>query len=127
MAFVQKMGDLVIACGMAVKDGEFREVGNGIPLGKFTIVCGNKPGTEEGRFVDCQAWRRNAGAAAGIRKGDTVFAIGRVETREHEGKSYSNLVCDWYNVLPNMSPAEFSSSAATFTDMMECSDGELPF
>ena len=127
MAFVQKMGDLVIACGMAVKDGEFREVGNGIPLGKFTIVCGNKPGTEEGRFVDCQAWRRNAGAVASIRKGDTVFAIGRVETREYEGKSYSNLVCDWYNVLADTAPTGSAYPSATFSEEMDCSDRELPF
>lgn len=136
MTFVQKLSnDLIMVCGMATRDGEYKVVGDKqTPLGKFSIAAGKKPNSDETRFVDCQAWQRNAAYAGSVLKGDTVIAIGRIESREHDGKTYHTLTCDWVNIMRQLgvptaqpNPLAGNSSSDGYMDALADADGDLPF
>lgn len=138
MAFVYKLpgSDLIMACGQAGQDGEYKHIGEKqTPVAKFSLACGTKPNSSETRWVECQAWQRNAAYAGSVQKGDTVFAIGRIESREYNGKTYHTLTCDFVNIMRQLGvpyspgvPLASSSSDEGFADALAaCNDGELPF
>lgn len=138
MAFVYKLpnSDLIMACGQAGQDGEFKTIGEKqTAVAKFSLACGTKPNSTETRWVECQAWQRNATYAASVQKGDTVFAIGRIESREYNGKTYHTLTCDFVNIMRQLSvpftssaPLASNSADAGFMDALaDTDDGDLPF
>ena len=118
-----------MAVGQATMDGEYKTVGEKqTPLAKFSIACGKK---EDGstRFANCQAWGRNAALAGSVVKGETLFCLGTIESREYEGKTYYTLVCDYVGTMRSSAPSfsEMKPAAETFADACDASDGELPF
>lgn len=114
-----------MAVGVATRDAQYRTVGEKqTPVTSFSLACGKRPDTTT-IFVECKAWRNLATYASVIRKGAAVCAIGKIEEREYNGKTYKDLVCDWMNVAGAPGPA---STPPTFSEMMDAdTDGELPF
>ena len=92
-----KIGNGVFVTGRAMKDAILRRVGE-----KDTAVASwgmivDKRG-DDAVFVDCKAWYELGEYSGQIRKGDSVLAVGRIEEREHNGKTYRDLVCDFVSV-----------------------------
>lgn len=136
---LQKLAnDYWLVTGTATKDAEIRSVGEkATPLCEWSVAAGKRQDTTT-IFVSAKAWRRLASCASGIRKGDAVCMIGQIEEREYNGKTYSNLVCEWLNVASRPGAAGFGNSRPAsdgspqapqppaYSDLRDA-DGELPF
>lgn len=68
-----------------------------IHITQFSLAVGKRKDTTT-IFANCKAFGRLADKISGIQKGDSVLCIGRVESREYNGKTYSDLICDWVSV-----------------------------
>lgn len=87
----------VMVCGKLPKDAELRTVGEkNSSLLSFGLAVGERDegGTKTTVWANVQAWHERARKYAGLKKGDTVMVIGKLDVREHEGKTYKNLVAD---------------------------------
>lgn len=92
-----KLGEMVLVTGTACKNAEYKEVGaKSTPMATFSLACGKNKDTTT-IFASCKAWRKLAGYARLIEKGDSVIAIGTIEEHEYEGKQYKTLICEWLN------------------------------
>jgi hypothetical protein len=124
-----KVGDSVLVAGNAVRDAEYKLVGEkNSPMCLFSLAVGKREDTTT-IFVNCKAWRNNADYAAGIRKGDSVMAIGKIEEREYNDKTYKTLVADWLNYIGESAVTAVVISKAESAGFAELpdDDGELPF
>ena len=129
-----KIGELTIVAGYASKDAELKHVGaNDTPLCEFSLIVGKKP-DGKGAFANCKAWRGLGEYASGIQKGDTVCVVGRTESREYNGKTYTDLIADWLNITgkggttaPVISPSGKPFPKGTTFSEIEDAEGELPF
>lgn len=124
----------ILVTGVVTRDASYRYVGaKNTPVCSFSVAAGKRKDTTT-IFVEMKCWRALARYASLVRKGDSVCAIGSIEEREYNGKTYKNLVCDWLNVVtPSMqgaSPApQVPADApvpAGFSELSDA-DGELPF
>lgn len=89
----------IAVSGKAIKDAEYKIVGaKNSPIASFTINAGKRKDTTT-IFINCKAWWGLGDYAANIKKGDAVYAIGKVEDREYNGKTYSDLSCEWLNFV----------------------------
>lgn len=144
-----KIGDMIIAAGVAGKDAELKRVGDSdIPVCEFGISVGKKADGSGNIFANCKAWRSLGEYASHIKKGDSVCVVGRLESREYNGKTYHTLVADWLNIAgerkavqeiaPNGIPyhpaTTFESSGSftgrppsTFSELDNGDDKGLPF
>ena len=126
-----KIGELTIVIGNATKDAEMKLVGEKqTPVTSFGLAVGKRQDTTT-IFANCKAWRHLATYASGIRKGDTVIVSGKIETREWNGKEYTDLNAEWLNVLPKIATMQdpFTQLADKADQFEELEDdgGELPF
>jgi single-stranded DNA-binding protein len=127
-------GSIMIA-GMCARDAEIKFVGeNQSRMCTVGVAVGKRPTNEPGGksetvWCNLKAWHSLASILALARKGDSVFAIGRLEKREHNGKTYTDLVAEYLSV------ASINCAAASAATMMPPEDqfseadddGELPF
>jgi single-stranded DNA-binding protein len=133
MALIKLHDDIYLAAGNATKDAELKHVGEkNTALGKFSIAAGKRKDTTT-IFLDIAAWRNLADYAAGVCKGDSVCAIGRMESREYNGKTYHTLNADWLNVVGKVertggsySESELPPAVTTFAELSD-SESDLPF
>jgi len=123
-----KIGELTIVIGNATKDAEVKTVGEKKSLvASFGLAIGKRQDTTT-IFANCKAWRHLATYASGIRKGDTVIVAGKFESREWEGKTYTDLTAEWLNVLPKIAMQDPFTQIADKADEFDDSDsGQLPF
>lgn len=126
-----KIGELTIVIGNATKDAEMKLVGEKqTPVTSFGLAVGKRQDTTT-IFANCKAWRHLAAYASGIRKGDTVIVAGKIETREWNGKPYTDLNAEWLNVLPKIATvtqdpfAQLADKAESFDELDD--SGQLPF
>jgi hypothetical protein len=128
---IGKVDSGYIASGSLSRDPEMKTTTTGKYVSEFSIIAGKKPdGTT--RFVNCKAWNDLAQAAASLRKHDSVMVAGRLDSREYNGKTYSDLVCDWIGQsIGGCSPATHGGAPTaqpaepTFTELAD--ESELPF
>ena len=96
--------NMAIVSGYAIKDAELKHVGaKDSALCEFCLNVGKRKDTTT-IFANCKIWYENAHYAANIQKGDMVLAAGRLESREYNGKTYTDLICDYVDFVPK--PAE---------------------
>lgn len=103
-----------IICGFVAKDSEMKTSQNGKTYTKWSVKVGEKaPETEGGRskaiWTNCIAWHDIARLAGTICKGDSVLAVGKIETSEYEGKTYKTLNCEYISI---MAKAQRNSNSA---------------
>lgn len=84
-----------------------------IHITQFSLAVGKRKDTTT-IFVNCKAFGRLADRISGIQKGDSVLCIGRVESREYNGKTYSDLICDWVGVSGTGVSQDASSHTTSF-------------
>lgn len=124
----QKTG---LICGRAAKDGQIYATQSGKEVGSVSVPAYDKQdGTTA--WLTVKGWGHWARLLANVRKGDSVFAVGRVESHDYEGKTYNDLVADYVCVSAStagQTPAQSAYAAPVptdnFTEIED--DGELPF
>lgn len=129
-------GSFMVA-GFVARDAEMKTTQSGKTLTTWGVAAAKTQtadGKWETKWTNCQAWHDTARAAANIRKGDTVLCIGRLETNEYNGKTYKNLVVDFFCKMPAATQAAVPQAGADVSaesDLAEfeeiLSDGDLPF
>lgn len=112
----------------ASKDGELRTTNSGKEVGSVSVPAYDR---EDGTtaWITVKGWGHWARLLAYAHKGDSILAIGHIESREYEGKNYYDLVADYVCVSSSTAeqrPASASSAANSFVEVGE-DDGELPF
>ena len=73
----------VVLVGNLTRDPELRHTPQGTAVTRFSVAVNERISTKQGEqekthYVDAQAWRELAEAAAELKKGDGVFLIGRL-------------------------------------------------
>ena len=118
---------LVIA--RATCDGDIRTTGTGKEVGSISVrAYSRKDGTAA--FLTVKGWGKLAREFSVMVKGDTVVAAGRLETREYNGKTYTDLVADyvWTTEPTPHFPVQSGGVDVSAADFKEEDDpGELPF
>ena len=113
----------------ATCDGGMRITSSGKEVGSISVrAYGRKDGTAA--FLTVKGWGHLARQLSVMVKGDRVIAAGRLESREYNGKTYTDLIADY--VWPTEKESHFpiqggvNVPAADFAEIGE-EDGELPF
>lgn len=123
-----------IICGFVARDSEMKTSQNGKTYTKWSVKVGEKPleaegGRSEAIWTNCIAWHDIARLASTIHKGDTVLAVGKIETSEYEGKTYKTLNCEYISIMAkvqaNSSSAPEHNVLAEYEEIL--SDGNIPF
>lgn len=133
----------VMVAGYVPRDAEYKTVGDkGSSLTKFSVKVGEKPSVNvneraEAVWCRCTCWHTVARASADIRKGDSVLAIGRLESHEYtdkntgEVKTGTELVCEYVSVMRDRpaepAAAEYAAGISGDFAEMNGNDDDLPF
>lgn len=120
-----------LIAGRAAKDGQIYATQSGKEVGSVSVPAYDKQdGTTA--WLTVKGWGHWARLLANVRKGDSVFAVGRVESHDYEGKTYNDLVADYVCVsarTAGQATAQNSYAAPApadnFAEIED--DGELPF
>jgi single-stranded DNA-binding protein len=123
-----KIGDGVMACGNATRDGEFKLLGEkNTPNCKWGMAVG-KDADDNTVFVNCEAWGRLANHAAEIKKGDPVLVFGQIRSHEYNGKTYHTLVADFVHFIGSTTEKrQEMQQAEPQDDFFPVDDMDLPF
>ena len=125
---------LVIA--RATKDGQRYSTKDGKPIGKTTIIpYTRKDGSPV--FLDIVAFGSTAADVSMTAKGDRIIVAGRINEREYNEKSYTDLLVDYFQNLSakeRITPQEqernlndLTNTLGGFAEVDPVDDGELPF
>ena len=125
----------VIVAGACGRDAEIKYIGERqTPKATVSVAVGKRKdgdGDNLTIWANVVAWRGLADVLAGARKGDAILAIGRVSTREYNGKTYSDLNADFVSIASIAQQAKQAQQPAPQGDPMtgleEVEDDELPF
>ena len=114
----------VMVQGTCIKDAEFFIRGEkNTHITRFSLSIGKSKDTTT-IYANCKAFGKMADIASGIKKGDSVLAIGKQQSREHNGKTYTDLMCDWIGFAGQ--DLELPARPAPHADGDD-TDNDLPF
>ena len=82
--------------GSVSRGAELKNTQNGKVFAKFSVKAGKRE-DDSWVYVNCKAWGPLAGYCADLRKDDPFIGVGRIDSREYDGKTYTDLVLDWCN------------------------------
>ena len=132
----------VMVQGICTKDAEFAIRGEkNTRITTFSLAVGKNKDTTT-IFANCKAFGKLADIAAGVHKGDSVLAVGRTQSREYNGKTYTDLMCDWIGYAgmlcelpaapaPSSAPSHPAPTYGQQIDLRDYSaddsDDDLPF
>lgn len=118
-----------LLAGRAAKDGEMLVTRSGNEVGSVSVPAYEKSdGTTA--WLTVKGWGHWAKVVASARKGDAILAVGRIDSRDYEGRTYNDLVVDYVCVSHSTAGTAAASSGvpASADDFAEIEDdGELPF
>lgn len=125
----------VIICGFVARDSEMKTSQNGKTYTKWSVKVGERPPNNPGErgeavWANCIAWHDIARAAGAIKKGDSVLAVGRIETSEYEGKTYKTLNCEFLNIMGKTAQSQASATSnqdSAFADFEDIIGDDTPF
>lgn len=119
-----------IVAGAASKDGEIKVFDSGKRVGSVSVIAYHRQdGTAV--FITVKAWGDSAPAVGRLEKGDRFLAAGRIETRDSNGKTYTDLTADLFLTEKKAAPfipagAPVDVSADGFDEVSDDPE-ELPF
>ena len=130
-----KQKETGLFAGIVSQDGELKQTQNGKEFGSASVRAFNrKDGTAA--FMTIKSFGDYARLIANLRKGDHILCAGVVESREYNGKTYTDMLVDFIMAADAMpaapSPEENRAEltkrmdSAGFSEMMD-GDSELPF
>ena len=122
--------------GLVSQDGELKQTQNGKEFGSASVRAFNrKDGTAA--FMTIKSFGDYSRLIANLRKGDRILCAGTVESREYNGKTYTDMLVDFLmtsDTIPAASaPAENRAAltqrmeSAGFAEITPEEDAELPF
>lgn len=112
-----------LVAAAAMRDGEIRTTASGKEIGSVSVkAMSRKDGSAV--FITVKGWGHLARQIAAVNKGDPVLAAGRIENREYNGKTYTDLTCDFFLVA---SETKQQTEESTGFDLIGEDEGELPF
>ena len=122
--------------GLVSSDGELRSTQNGKQYGSASVrAFSRKDGTAA--FLTIKSFGAFSGLIANLRKGDHILCAGMVETREYNGKQYTDMLVDFLLAAdtfqtdatqPQRSAPAAPPAAPPQDDFEELGEaGELPF
>ena len=122
--------------GLVSQDGELKRTQNGKEFGSASVRAFNrKDGTAA--FMAIKSFGDYSHLIANLRKGDRILCAGTVESREYNGKTYTDMLVDFMmtsDTIPAASaPAENRAAltqrmeSAGFAEITPEDDAELPF
>ena len=131
-----KQKETGLFAGLVSQDGELKQTQNGKEFGSASIRAFNrKAGTAA--FMTIKSSGDYARLIANLRKGDRILCAGTVESREYNGKTYTDMLVDFMmtsDTIPAASaPAENRAAltqrmeSAGFAEITPEEDAELPF
>ena len=105
--------------GLVSQDGELKQTQNGKEFGSASVRAFNrKDGTAA--FMTIKSFGDYARLIANLRKGDHILCAGVVESREYNGKTYTDMLVDFIMASDAMpaapSPAENRAALAQRMD-----------
>lgn len=132
----------VMVCGGCSKDAQIEYVGqDNKRVCKVGLAVGKRPaqGEEKPETIWCNvvAWHKVAQVLSAARKGDSVLAIGRLQSHEYQGKTYTDLVAEYINICSPTAPGGGCTAPSGGYDTslypespfqeLTTDDGNLPF
>ena len=122
--------------GLVSQDGELKRTQNGKEFGSASVRAFNrKDGTAA--FMTIKSFGDYSRLIANLRKGDRILCAGTVESREYNGKTYTDMLVDFLmasDTIPAASaPAENRAAltqrmeSAGFAEITPEENAELPF
>ena len=122
----------VIVAGTCGRDAELKYIGERqTPKATVSVAVGKRKdgyGDNLTIWANVVAWRGLSDVLAGARKGDAILAIGRVSTREYNGKTYSDLNADFVSIaLIAQQAQQPAPQGDPMTGLEEVEDDELTF
>ena len=130
-----KQKETGLFAGLVSQDGELKQTQNGKEFGSASVRAFNrKDGTAA--FMTIKSFGDYARLISNLRKGDHILCAGVVESREYNGKTYTDMLVDFIMAADAMpaapSPAENRVAlnqrmdSAGLSEAVE-DDAELPF
>lgn len=133
-----KQKETGLFAGLVSQDGELKQTQNGKEFGSASVRAFNrKDGTAA--FMTIKSFGDYSRLIANLRKGDHILCAGVVESREYNGKTYTDMLVDFLMASDAM-PAETVTSplenraaltkrmdSAGFSEITPEEDAELPF
>lgn len=93
---LSKNGEYLVA-GKVSREATVKQVGSRQAiLCDFSVYAGKDENGKK-QYVNCKAWDELGGVLSELQDGDAFCGVGKLETREYNGKTYSDLVLDWGN------------------------------
>ena len=122
--------------GLVSQDGELKQTQNGKEFGSASVRAFNrKDGTAA--FMTIKSFGDYSRLIANLRKGDHILCAGVVESREYNGKTYTDMMVDFIMTSDSFPLPSSTADAnrAALSERMEQNgfaeigeeDGELPF
>ena len=132
-----KQKETGLFAGIVSQDGELKQTQNGKEFGSASVRAFNrKDGTAA--FMTIKSFGDYARLIANLRKGDRILCAGTVESREYNGKTYTDMLVDFIMAGDSMlatasTPAENRAElakrmdSAGFSEITPEEDALLPF
>ena len=132
-----KQKETGLFAGLVSQDGELKQTQNGKEFGSASVRAFNrKDGTAA--FMTIKSFGDYSRLIANLRKGDRILCAGTVESREYNGKTYTDMLVDFIvasDIMPPAAsvPAENRAAltkrmdSAGFSEITPEEDAELPF
>lgn len=117
-----------LLAGQVARDGEMLVTRTGKKVGSVSVPAYNKQdGTTA--WLTVKGWGRWADVVASALKGDSILAVGRIDSKEYNGRIFNDLVADFVCVFSSGERTGIASgvsvSADDFNEIED--DGNLPF
>lgn len=131
-----KQKETGLFAGLVSQDGELKQTNSGKEFGSASVRAFNrKDGTAA--FMTIKSFGDDSRLIANLRKGDRILCAGVIDTREYNGKTYTDMLVDFIMTGDSM-PSTVSTpteNRAALKKRMESTvfpeapeeDAELPF
>ena len=131
-----KQKETGLFAGLVSQDGELKQTQNGKEFGSASVRAFNrKDGTAA--FMTIKSFGDYSRLISNLRKGDRILCAGAVESREYNGKTYTDMMVDFImtsDTFPVPSSAADANRAALYERMEQNGfveireeNSELPF
>ena len=131
-----KQKETGLFAGLVSQDGELKQTQNGKEFGSASVRAFNrKDGTAA--FMTIKSFGDYSRLIVNLRKGDRILCAGTVESREYNGKTYTDMLVDFMmtsDTIPAASATAENRAALTqrmesagFAEITQEENAELPF
>ena len=129
--FNGQTNDIYMLVGNAVGDAETKQSKAGKAFSKVNVAAKRNPDSTT-MFVSVTGFRGLAATVGSIRKGAAIFAIGKIDKRDYNGKTYYDMPAEYvgsaggFVPMGSFKPAAQQANTGGFSEIAEA-DEELPF